>query len=164
MAKLYDVATGQAVQVAAHEEPVRVVRFINPGNNAEMLVTGSWDKKIKYWDLRAPQPVATLDMPDRVYTMDVQQGLLVAGTANRHIAIVNLAQPTTIYKSMQSPLKWQTRVISCFPNATGFAVGSIEGRVAIQHVEEKNASYVIFFFSLASKAAYPVTNFILLLG
>lgn len=35
---------------------------------------------------------------------------------------------------MPSPLKWQTRVVSCFPNATGFAVGSVEGRVAIQCV------------------------------
>lgn len=142
MAKLYDVATGQAVQVAAHDEPVRVVRFFTPTNGQEMLATASWDKKIKYWDMRSPAPAGTLELPDRVYTMDVQQGLLVAGTANRHIAIVNLAQPGTIFKSMQSPLKWQTRVISCFPNATGFAVGSIEGRVAIQHVDEKNASYV----------------------
>ena len=35
---------------------------------------------------------------------------------------------------MVSPLKWQTRVVSCFPAANGFAVGSIEGRVAIQYV------------------------------
>jgi hypothetical protein len=33
-----------------------------------------------------------------------------------------------------SPLKWQTRVISCFPSGTGFAMGSVEGRVAIQYV------------------------------
>ena len=35
---------------------------------------------------------------------------------------------------MMSPLKWQTRVISCFPTSTGFAMGSVEGRVAIQYV------------------------------
>lgn len=35
---------------------------------------------------------------------------------------------------MVSPLKWQTRVISCFPSGTGFAMGSVEGRVAIQYV------------------------------
>jgi hypothetical protein len=35
---------------------------------------------------------------------------------------------------MMSPLKWQTRVISCFPTGTGFAMGSVEGRVAIQYV------------------------------
>jgi hypothetical protein len=38
-----------------------------------------------------------------------------------------------------SPLKWQTRAIAVFPNADGFALGSIEGRVAIQ--------YVVFVYS-----------------
>jgi len=37
-------------------------------------------------------------------------------------------------QTITSPLKWQTRVVSCFTAAqsNGFAVGSIEGRVAIQ--------------------------------
>lgn len=38
---------------------------------------------------------------------------------------------------MASPLKWQTRVVACFPSANGFAVGSVEGRVAIQYIDEK---------------------------
>lgn len=39
-------------------------------------------------------------------------------------------------QTITSPLKWQTRVVSCFTNSpsSGFAVGSIEGRVAIQCV------------------------------
>lgn len=34
---------------------------------------------------------------------------------------------------MESPLKWQTRVISCFPSGEAYAVGSVEGRVGIQY-------------------------------
>jgi mRNA export factor len=41
---------------------------------------------------------------------------------------------------MPSPLKWQTRVVSCFNQANGFAVGSVEGRVAIQYADDKDAS------------------------
>lgn len=46
---------------------------------------------------------------------------------------------------MESPLKWQTRVVSCVKRAdqpglppvqAGFAVGSIEGRVAFQYIKE----------------------------
>lgn len=143
-AKLFDISTGQSTQVAAHEQPIKCVRFIQAPNTAgEMLVTGSWDKKLKYWDLRTPNPIATLDMQERVYTLDVSQGLMVVGTAERYINIVNLGNPTAIFKTMQSPLKWQTRVISCFPDASGFAVGSIEGRCAIQYVDEKNSGYVL---------------------
>ncbi|KAL7272858.1 RNA export factor gle2 [Rhizina undulata] len=139
-ARMYDLNSGQTVQVAAHDDTVRCVRFIESPNAGQMLVTGSWDKTLKYWDLRQQQAVATLQMQERVYTLDVSQSLMVAGTAERFINIVNLANPTSIFKTIQSPLKWQTRVISCFPDASGFAVGSIEGRCAIQYVDEKNAS------------------------
>lgn len=104
-----------------------------------MLVTGSWDKTIKYWDLRQQSPVATVQCQERVYTLDVKKNLLVVGTADRYINVINLSDPTKFYKTLQSPLKWQTRVVSCFTDATGFAVGSIEGRCAIQYVEEKDA-------------------------
>jgi len=109
-----------------------------------MLVTGSWDKTVKYWDLRQSTPVATLQCQERVYTMDIRNDqLLVIGTADRYINIVNLNNPTAFYKTLQSPLKWQTRVVTCFTDGTGFAVGSIEGRCAIQYVEDKDSRFVI---------------------
>lgn len=74
--------------------------------------------------------------------MDVQKNLLVVGSADRYIHIINLMEPDKIRKTIQSPLKWQTRVVSCFPDANGFAVGSIEGRCAIQYVDEKDSAYV----------------------
>jgi mRNA export factor len=143
---MIDLGAGQNVgtQVAVHDQPIRSVRFFtNPQGGQEMLVTGSWDKTIKYWDLRQPQPVATVQCQERVYTMDIQGNLLVIGTADRYINVISLTDPGKFYKTIQSPLKWQTRVVSCFPDAAnpGFAVGSIEGRCAIQYVEEKDSRY-----------------------
>ncbi|KAJ6448939.1 WD40-repeat-containing domain protein [Mycena sanguinolenta] len=138
--RMYDIATGQASQVAQHDAPIKVVKWIDTPQ-AQILATGSWDKTIKYWDLRTPAPVATVQLPERCYTVDVQFPLMVVGTAERHIQIFNLSNPTTAYKTMVSPLKWQTRVVSCFTASTnsGFAVGSVEGRVAIQYVEDKDS-------------------------
>ncbi len=104
-----------------------------------MVVTGSWDKTIKYWDLRQQTPVGTVQAQERIYTMDVKNNLLVVGTADRYINVVNLNDPNKFYKTIQSPLKWQTRVVSCFTDGTGFAIGSIEGRCAIQYVEDKDS-------------------------
>lgn len=141
---MLDIGAGAtaAQQVAAHDAPIRCCKMItNPSNSAQpLLVTGSWDKTIKYWDLRQAQPIATVECQERVYTMDVKNKLLVIGTADRYINIINLDNPTTFYKTIQSPLKWQTRVVSCFTDATGFAIGSIEGRCAIQYVEDKDSS------------------------
>ena len=36
--------------------------------------------------------------PERVYTFDVQFPLMVVGTAERHIQIFNLSNPSTPYK------------------------------------------------------------------
>ena len=122
-----------------HDQPIRCVQFADI-NNSPVLVTGSWDRTVKYWDLRQQTAVATLQCQERVYTMDVKNKLLVIGTADRYINVVNLDSPDKFYKTIQSPLKFQTRVVSCFTDSTGFAVGSIEGRCAIQYVEEKDAS------------------------
>jgi mRNA export factor len=109
-------------------------------NGTSMLVTGSWDKTVKYWDLRQQTPVGSVTMQDRVYAMDIRDQLLVVATAERFINVINLKDPFKIYKNITSPLKWQTRVVSCFNDANGYAVGSIEGRCAMQYVEERDSN------------------------
>ncbi|KAG0015142.1 hypothetical protein BGZ81_011831 [Podila clonocystis] len=136
--KLFDVSTGQSTQVAQHEAPIREVRWVDGPN--PILATGSWDKTIKYWDTRQPTPISTIALPERLYAMDSVFPLLVAGTADRHVVIYNLNNPSTPFKQLTSPLKWQTRTIACFPGGNGYGIGSIEGRVAIQYVEDKDAS------------------------
>jgi mRNA export factor len=126
-----------AQQAKAHEAGIKCVRWFQTAGK-DYVATGSWDKTVKYWDLQGAEPVGTLQCPERVYSMDIKDQLLVIATAERHILMVNLTNPTTIYKTITSPLKWQTRVVSCFADASGFAVGSIEGRCAIQYVEEKD--------------------------
>lgn len=111
-----------------------------PGQATPVLVTGSWDKTVKYWDLRQSTPVASVQCQERIYSIDSKNNLMVVATADRYINIIELNKPTEFYKTMQSPLKWQTRVVTCFTDASGFAVGSIEGRCAIQYVEEKDSS------------------------
>ncbi|EJT98299.1 WD40 repeat-like protein [Dacryopinax primogenitus] len=137
IAKVYDVASGQSTQVAVHDEPIKAVRWVDQVN---VLATGGWDKLIKYWDMRSSQPVATVTLTHKVYGMDVQYPLLVAATGDRQIAMINLTNPSTIHRSIPSPLKQQTRCITCFPSADGFALGSIEGRVAIHNVDEQNTT------------------------
>jgi mRNA export factor len=131
-----DMNTGQVVSFAAHDAPVKSLRWMDHASSPA-LISGSWDKTLKYWDLRQSQPAAVISLPERCYSMDVAGSLLVAACAERHVVIVNLSQPTTIFKTLPSPLKWQTRSISCMPNGLGYAIGSIEGRVGIQYVEEK---------------------------
>lgn len=134
--RMMDVTTGTTTPLVAHEAPVRCLRWMNTAQ-AQALVSGSWDRTLKYWDLRSPSPIGTLALPERCYSMDINGDLLVVATAERNICIINLNNPMTIFKTIASPLKWQTRVVSCYHNGTGFAVGSIEGRVGLQWIDEK---------------------------
>ncbi|TVY42723.1 Nucleoporin [Lachnellula subtilissima] len=129
-------------KVSSHDAPIRSIRFFEiPNANAPMLATGSWDKSVRYWDLRQQTPAATLVCKDRVCAMDVKEQLLVIGTAEKHIHIVDLHTPTTIFETRASPLKEQTRVVGCFIDASGFAMGSIEGRCGCQYVAQKDERY-----------------------
>ena len=132
-AKKWDLATNQPTQGAGHDAPIRHLAWIQEVN---LLVTGSWDKTLKYWDTRQPSPALQVQLPERCYALSVTHPLLVVGTAERHIQVYNLSNPQVPYKQLMSPLKYQTRTVAAFPNKQGYLVGSIEGRVAVNHVEE----------------------------
>ena len=123
-AKVWDLATSQASQMAAHDQPIKDIFWVQEMN---CVVTSSWDKTVKYWDGKSPTPRAVLQLPERAYCMDVKYPLMVVGTADRKVIVVNLTQPTTIYNQVQSTLKYQYRCVACFPDQQGFCLGSIEG-------------------------------------
>lgn len=132
-AKMWHLQTNQQQKVAEHGAGIRHLKFIKEMN---LLVTGSWDKTLRYWDMRQANPVHTQQLPERVYAMDCVHPLLVVGTADRTIQVFNLQSPQTVYKQLQSPLKFQTRCVACFPDKQGYLVGSVEGRVAVHHVDD----------------------------
>jgi len=134
--KCWSLQTGQAIQAAQHAAPIKSIFWVD---DVQCLVTGSWDKTMKYWDGRTSNAVHTAQLPERLYCMDVKFPLCVASTADRHILIYDLRKPNVEFKRFASPLKYQSRVISCFPDKAGFALGSIEGRVAVHHVEDKDS-------------------------
>ncbi|KAI8893685.1 WD40-repeat-containing domain protein, partial [Globomyces pollinis-pini] len=112
-----------------------------------------------YWDLRSPTPAHTLQLPERCYSIDVKNSLMVIATADQKVVIYNLNNPATPHKTIASSLKWQTRVVSCFPDATGYALGSIEGRVSIEYVEDKDQGRKFSFrCHRVDKNVFPVND------
>ena len=119
--------------IGTHDAPVKNVAFI-PSSN--LVVSGGWDKKLKFWDARSPNPAGVLDLPERCYSLDVRGNLMVVATAGRHILSYNVAAQPVLHGQKESPLKFQSRCIAAFPDMTGFAVGSIEGRVGIHYLSK----------------------------
>lgn len=141
MVKCWDLASNQTIQVAAHDAPVKTCHWIK-ATNYTCLMTGSWDKTLKFWDTRSPQPIRQLPLPERCYCADVDYPMAVVGTAARGLIIYQLEGGPQEFKRVESPLKYQHRCVAIFRDKknqpTGFALGSVEGRVAIQYVNPQN--------------------------
>jgi len=136
-AKLWSMGTGQSQQIAQHAAGIKSLSWIDQLN---CLATGSWDKTVKFWDGKSANPVHTIQMPDRVYCMDIRGNLALICTGDRQIFIYDLKNMSKEFKKIPSPLKYQSRTVACFLDQTGFAVGSAEGRVAIQYVDDRDSS------------------------
>jgi len=135
---VWDLQQNKTQQVAQHDRPIKEVAWIA---EKSVLLTASWDKTLRYWDLRQPTPALVVNLSERVYCMDVRYPLCVVGTADNQISIFNLDNPQSPFKTVASPLKLQTRCVSCFVDKTGFAVGSIEGRVGIQYIDDNAKNF-----------------------
>jgi len=127
-----DLNTQQRQIVAQHDQPIKFARWI-PGNR--LLMTVSWDKNIRYWDGRQATPTVSVPIQDKPYCADVRDHIAVVATSSPNIYVFNLQQPQQPMRTVQSQLKFQSRCVKIFADKAGFAVGSIEGRVAINHVE-----------------------------
>lgn len=120
-------------QIGVHDMPVKAVGFIRSSN---LVVSGGWDRMLKFWDTRSPNPAGVFGLPERVYDLDVRDNLMVVATAGRQIIAYDVSGQPREHSRSESPLKYQSRCITCLPDSTGFAVGSIEGRVGIHQLQK----------------------------
>ena len=133
--RMWNVTQGpNAVNVIGkHDQPVRCMKWMPELN---CLATASWDKTIRLWDLRQQNAAMTLQLDERVFTMDASGKIVVCTTADNQIhAYGDVTQPSAKF-SYKSPLKYQARSVAIFNDREGFAVGCIEGRVAIEYFNE----------------------------
>ena len=130
--------TGVVNYIGKHDQPVRCLKVMNAesiGTANPLCVTGSWDKTVKFWDIKQRNgvPACELKHEERIYAMDVKGSITVVATADNRIHIYDKNQKIGAYKS---PLNYQSRCVSIFSDLKGFAIGCIEGRVAIQYFDE----------------------------
>jgi len=143
-------------QIGTHDQPIKSVAFL-PATN--LVVSGGWDKMLKFWDARQPNPVGTLQLPEKCYDLDVRDSLMVVATAGRQIISYNVQGQPQEHSRKESQLKFQSRCVAAFPDTTGYAVGSIEGRVGIQYVTKVPGKEAFAFKCHRQDSnVYPVNN------
>lgn len=138
---MLQASSGQTLSFAAHDAPVREVRFVDvPGAAAPIIASGSWDKTVRYWDIRnTSQPLGQLACGERVYAMDTGGQMLVIATAAMTYKVIDLANPTVMLRDEKSTLKHQFRSLNVSRDGKVWATGSIEGRTSVNAVDPKLA-------------------------
>lgn len=126
-------STPSSIQVIGkHDQPVFALKFLTEKN---ILVSSSWDKSIKFWDCRQPNPVQSFNLTSKILAMDAKADILVAGTEDKNFLVYNLSNMSLVGQ-FKSPLTYQLRCMSIFSDNQGFAAGCIEGRITFEYFNE----------------------------
>lgn len=110
--------------------------------------------------------IATLSLPGKAFSMDVDpvnRNLIAVATSGRRICFIDIRRPTSVLHDTrnlalapdedessnntvnvevkmsldrESSLKYQTRCLRFFPHGNAIAIGSIEGRAAVEYIDE----------------------------
>lgn len=100
------------------------------------ILTGSWDKTIKLWDIREKECIGTYEQCNgKVYSMSVIDEKIAVATSERKVIIWDLRNMHQYLIRRESSLKYQTRAIKISPNKEGYVMSSIEGRVAVEYFD-----------------------------
>ena len=118
--------------IKAHENGISSISLI-PDTN--LLLSSSWDSTIKIWDLRQEEPAWTFLAGERVFFSGASTLFRgVAYTHTNHILIFDTrGSDSFVPERRVSSLLKQIRSFSISKPDFGWAVGSIDGRIAIEY-------------------------------
>ncbi|KAG5637735.1 hypothetical protein H0H81_003373 [Sphagnurus paluster] len=109
--------------------------------DSSTLITGSWDRTLRFWDSRANSPQqSSHDTPERVYHLDLVNHTLVVAMASRLFHIYDIRKMDTPAQQRESSLKFMTRSLACMPDGQGYATASVEGRIAVEYFDPSPAA------------------------
>jgi mRNA export factor len=133
--KLFDLQTGKHMDCGAHSHSVKGIHWIP---KIGVAITLSFDKTMKFWDFRQQQPLASMDLGEKVYCSDLLLPYLAIGLSHEKLVFVDLDQlPMGFQKGgihqFESTLGKDSQVtsIAFLKDGSAFGVGSHDGRVNV---------------------------------
>eukprot|EP00866_Antonospora_locustae_P002300 jgi/Antlo1/2300/2 len=121
----YDLQANKTFKISAHSGAIKAVKFYN-----NLLISGSFDKTLKFWDLRTTSPVHTINLSERVFCMDLNRDMLSVSLAGNKVSVYDLRNNCQ-EKTLTTKLFWQVRSICSGNDNETVIVGGIEGKAEV---------------------------------
>ena len=151
----FDVASNAVVKIGQHKaaatdggtskNPATASACSSVALLPPLVVTAGWDRHLYVWDARqdnSHKAAVTMDLPGKAFSMDVDtlHSRVAVGCSGRQTCLVDVRRPdqtveTELSVQGESSQKHQTRCLRFFPDGQRIAVGSVEGRVAVEWVD-----------------------------
>jgi cell cycle arrest protein BUB3 len=157
---MFDIAASQYAVIGRHtsEDPklagcscVGSLSSSENTNSPLVVASAGWNSQFYLWDVRqsSSTPAATIPLPGKAFSLDVDpanQNRVVIATAGKRICVVDVRGggnnnnargcAAALTLDRESSLKFQIRTVRFFPDGNGIALGSVEGRCAVEFFEE----------------------------
>jgi cell cycle arrest protein BUB3 len=138
------------------------------GDSSSLVASAGWDSRFHLWDLRTSgTAVSSITLPGKAFAMDFDptHSRVVVATAGRRICFLDIrSNKAELVLDRESSLKYQTRTVKFFPQGVGIALGSIEGRVAVEFLNDlgiKSGTYDSYTSIITQLAGCVLTCFLL---
>jgi len=96
----------QITKFANHDQPIKTIHYIQTPDYS-CIMTGSWDKKLKFWSPQNPNPIMTFELSEKVYCADVHYPMAVVATADKKVYVYDLTGQPKEFRQIQSKLACQ---------------------------------------------------------
>ena len=131
-----DITTGTRIQFGKHDDAVK-----NIYDWGSRIISLSYDKTMKFWDLRSPDPVNSFPLGAQVVCSDLLDSTLAIGLSNKKLLIFHLDDFSTVLGnvdsfSIDSPLGQSSQLSSISiskENVVG--IGTYDGRSNLSNIQ-----------------------------
>lgn len=135
--------------VGSHDDMATCIGY---SNETSQLITSGFDKKLLFWDMHMEKAsLCSISLDAEVDSMSVSEfNLTVAIGASVHLYdLRNFDKPVQSKEAFNGV---HIRCVSSIPDAEGFAVGSVDGRVALDISYPSSSNDIRYIFRCHPKS------------
>ncbi|KAK4491690.1 hypothetical protein RD792_002456 [Penstemon davidsonii] len=128
----YDMHLGTNSAIGIHDDLATCVEY---SEETRQIISAGWDKNLKFWDARSSRPIKCLsNVGLEVKSMSLSGfNLMVAFRSSIYVYDLRNFNESIQYMDIH------IKCVRSISNVEGFAVGSVDGRVALKYLSESNS-------------------------